>query len=40
MTIDLRMTIYEAIKMLGKTGAGQLVGLRGRHLWGFVSQPT
>lgn len=37
LTIDSEETIYEAIKMLGKTGAGQLVVSEDGTLWGFVS---
>ncbi|MCK9405460.1 MAG: CBS domain-containing protein [Methanothrix sp.] len=37
LTIDSEDTIYEAIKMLGKTGSGQLVVSEDGTLWGFVS---
>jgi len=37
LTIDSEETIYEAIKMLGKTGSGQLVVSEDGTLWGFVS---
>ena len=33
LTIDSEETIYEAIKMLGKTGAGQLVVSEDGTLW-------
>jgi len=36
-TIDSEEPIYEAIKMLGKTGSGQLVVTEQGALWGFVS---
>ena len=39
LTIDSEEPIYEAIKMLGKTGASQLVVSEEGVLWGFVS-PT
>ncbi len=39
LTIDSEEPIYEAIKMLGKTGARQLVVSEEGVLWGFVS-PT
>lgn len=37
LTIDSEEPIYEAIKMLGKTSAGQLVVSEEGILWGFVS---
>jgi len=37
LTIDSEEPIYEAIKMLGKTGSGQLVVTEQGALWGFVS---
>ncbi len=37
LTIDSEDPIYEAIKMLGKTGASQLVVSEEGVLWGFVS---
>jgi predicted transcriptional regulator len=37
LTIDSEEPIYEAIKMLGKTGAGQLVVSEEGTLWGFIS---
>jgi len=37
LTIDSEEPIYEAIKMLGKTGSGQLVVTEQGVLWGFVS---
>ena len=37
LTIDSEEPIYEAIKMLGKTGASQLVVSEEGVLWGFVS---
>jgi predicted transcriptional regulator len=37
LTIDSEETIYEAIKMIGKTGASQLVVTEGGVLWGIVS---
>ena len=40
LTIDSEEPIYEAIKMLGKTGAKQLVVSDKGILWGFVSPAT
>ncbi len=37
LTIDSEEPIYEAIKMLGKTGASQLVVSEEGVLWGFIS---
>ena len=37
LTIDSEEPIYEAIKMLGRTGAGQLVISENGVLWGIVS---
>ncbi len=37
LTIDSEEPIYEAIKMLGKTGASQLVVSEDGTLWGFIS---
>lgn len=37
LTIDSEEPIYEAIKMLGKTGANQLVVSEEGVLWGFIS---
>ena len=37
LTIDSEEPIYEAIKMLGKTGASQLVVSEEGALWGFIS---
>ncbi|HUI39990.1 MAG TPA: CBS domain-containing protein [Methanothrix sp.] len=37
LTIDSEEPIYEAIKMIGKTGAGQLVVSEDGVLWGIVS---
>ena len=37
LTIDSEDPIYEAIKMLGKTGASQLVVSEEGVLWGFIS---
>ena len=37
LTIDSEEPIYEAIKMLGRTGAGQLVVTEQGALWGIVS---
>ena len=37
LTIDSDEPIYEAIKMLGRTGAGQLVVTEQGALWGIVS---
>jgi hypothetical protein len=37
LTIDSEEPIYEAIKMLGRTGASQLVVSEQGALWGFVS---
>ena len=37
LTIDSEEPIYEAIKMLGRTGAGQLVVTEQGALWGMVS---
>ncbi len=37
LTIDSNAPIYEAIKMLGKTGARQLVVLDGGVLWGIIT---
>jgi hypothetical protein len=37
LTIDSGERIYEAIKMLGRTGASQLVVSEQGVLWGFVS---
>jgi len=37
LTIDSEEPIYEAIKMLGRTGANQLVVSEQGSLWGIVS---
>lgn len=37
LTVDSEEPIYEAIKMLGKTGASQLVVSEEGVLWGFIS---
>jgi predicted transcriptional regulator len=37
LTIDSEEPIYEAIKMLGRTGAGQLVVTEQGAMWGIVS---
>jgi len=37
LTIDSEETTFEAIKMLGRTGASQLVVSEDGVLWGFVS---
>jgi len=37
LTIDSEEPIYEAIKMLGRTGANQLVVSEQGALWGIVS---